>query len=71
MDLINELEKLKADFVEVREIGIVSNEGNTYGFVMRFIDSEHLKAYAPHPAHQVLSEELQHICQKIIDIDIA
>src|SRR5438874_11010255 len=33
------------------------NQGYTYGFVMRFIDKEHLKAYAPHPAHQVVSEE--------------
>ena len=24
----------------------------TYGFVIRFVDSGHLKAYAPHPAHQ-------------------
>ncbi len=47
------------------------NQGYTYGFVMRFTDSEHLKAYAPHPAHQVVSEELQRICQKIIDFDIA
>lgn len=47
------------------------NQGYAYGFVMRFIDSEHLKAYAPHPAHQLVSEELQHICQKIVDFDIA
>ena len=47
-----------------------SNQGYTHGFVMRFADSEHLKAYAPHPAHQVVSEELQHICQKIIDFDV-
>ena len=40
------------------------------GFVMRFVDAEHLKAYAPHPAHQVVSEELQRISQKIIDFDI-
>lgn len=46
------------------------NQGYIYGFVMRFVDAEHLKAYAPHPAHQVVSQELQHICQKIIDFDI-
>jgi len=37
---------------------------------MRFVDEEHLKAYALHPAHQVVSEELQNICQSIIDFDI-
>jgi stress responsive alpha/beta barrel protein len=47
-----------------------SNQGYTYGFVMRFVDNDRLKAYAPHPAHQVVSEELQRICQKIIDFDI-
>src|SRR5437763_9597856 len=46
------------------------NQGYTYGFVMRFVDSERLKAYATHPAHQVVSEELQRICQKIIDFDV-
>jgi hypothetical protein len=46
------------------------NRGYTHGFVMRFIDAKHLKAYAPHPAHQAVSEELQRISQKIIDFDI-
>ena len=46
------------------------NQGYTYGFVMRFTDRERLKAYTPHPAHQVVSEELQRICQKIIDFDV-
>ena len=48
-----------------------SHQGYTYGFVIRFVDSGHFKAYAPHPAHQPVSEELQRICQKIIDFDIA
>jgi hypothetical protein len=46
------------------------NQGYTYGFVMRFVDTTHLKAYAPHPAHQIVSQELQRICQNIIDFDI-
>ena len=46
------------------------NQGYTYGFIMRFVDAEHLKAYASHPAHQAVSEELQQISQKIIDFDI-
>ncbi len=34
------------------------NQGYTYGFVMRFVDAEHHKAYAPHPEHQVVSQKL-------------
>jgi heme-degrading monooxygenase HmoA len=48
----------------------VNHQGYVYGFVMRFVDSEHLKAYAPHPTHQVVSKELQNVCQSIIDFDI-
>ena len=47
-----------------------NNQGYTYGFVMHFVDAEHLKAYAPHPAHQVVSKELQAMCESIIDFDI-
>lgn len=46
------------------------HRGYTYGFVMHFIDKEHLKEYAPHPAHQVVSQELQDMCLSIIDFDI-
>jgi antibiotic biosynthesis monooxygenase (ABM) superfamily enzyme len=46
-----------------------NQQGYTYGFVMRFVDKEHLKAYAPHPAHQVVSKELRDMCQSIIDFD--
>ena len=56
--------------VQVGENRSNYNQGYTHGFVMRFVDAEHLKAYAPHPAHQVVSEELQRISQKIIDFDI-
>ena len=46
------------------------NRGYSHGFVMQFVDQEHLKIYASHPAHQVVSNELQSISQKIIDFDI-
>lgn len=49
----------------------VNHQGYTYGFVMQFVDMEHLKAYAPHPAHQLVSGELRRICSSIIDFDIA
>ncbi len=47
-----------------------NNQGYSYGFVMRFVDAEHLTAYAPHPAHQVVSRELRALCESIIDFDI-
>jgi len=48
----------------------VNHQGYTYGFVIRFTDRDHLRAYAPHPAHQVVSKELRDMCQSIIDFDI-
>lgn len=48
-----------------------SNQGYTYGFVMRFANTEIYKGYAPHPAHQPVSQELQSICESIIDFDLA
>jgi len=48
----------------------VNNHGYTHGFVMQFTDAEVFRGYAPHPAHQPVSEELQRICQGIIDFDI-
>ena len=48
----------------------VNNQGYGYGFVMRFVNAESLKAYVPHPAHQVVSKELQNICESIIDFDV-
>ena len=47
-----------------------NHQGYTYGFVMRFIDAEHLKAYTPHPKHHIVSQELQSICSSIIDFDL-
>ncbi|MBV8694755.1 MAG: Dabb family protein [Chloroflexi bacterium] len=47
-----------------------SNQGYTHGFVIRFVDTNVYKGYAPHPAHQPVSEELQRISQTIIDFDI-
>jgi len=48
----------------------MNRQGYVYGFVMRFVDAEHLKAYVPHPAHQVVSRELLNICESIIDFDL-
>jgi antibiotic biosynthesis monooxygenase (ABM) superfamily enzyme len=48
-----------------------NNKGYTYGFAMRFVDEAHLKAYGPHPDHQIAGAELVRICQSIIDFDIS
>jgi hypothetical protein len=48
-----------------------SNQGYTYGFVMHFADIEIYQNYAPHPAHQPVSQELQRLCEHIIDFDLA
>jgi len=47
-----------------------SNQGYTHGFLLIFDTEEHFRAYAPHPQHQPVSQELQRICQRIIDFDL-
>lgn len=56
--------------VEIGENRSKNHQGYTYGFVMRFVDREYLKAYAPHPAHHIVSNELVRICQSTIDFDL-
>jgi hypothetical protein len=48
----------------------MNHQGYTYGFIMHFVDRDHLNAYAPHPAHRVVSDELVRICHHIIDFDL-
>ena len=69
---VRELRQQIAGIVEIH-VGknlAANHQGYAYGFVMRFADEEHLKAYAPHPAHQVVSQELREMCQSIIDFDL-
>jgi hypothetical protein len=73
--VLSHVQSLQQDIPGIIEIQAGKNlsaahQGYTYGFVMRFTDVEHLKAYAPHPAHQVVSKELRDICSNIIDFDI-
>ena len=56
--------------VQIGENRSTNHQGYTYGFVMHFVDRAHLKAYAPHPAHRVVSDELVRMCQSIIDFDM-
>ncbi|QBD80197.1 Dabb family protein [Ktedonosporobacter rubrisoli] len=46
------------------------NQGYTYGFVMTFVDEEHLKAYSPHPAHRAISPELRRLSSTLLNFDI-
>jgi hypothetical protein len=47
-----------------------NDKGFTHGFIMQFASADHLKAYAPHPAHKVVSDELVRISESIIDFDL-
>lgn len=49
----------------------VGNQIYTYGFVMRFIDREHLQAYFPHPEHKAVSPELRRLCTSLLNFDIS
>jgi hypothetical protein len=56
--------------VQVGENLSMSHQGYTHGFIMHFIDEEHLKAYAPHPAHRVVSDEIRRVSSHVIDFDL-
>lgn len=46
------------------------HQGFRYGIIMRFIDAAHLEAHHPHPAHVVVVEELERLCEQVIDFDL-
>ncbi|MBV9258779.1 MAG: Dabb family protein [Ktedonobacteraceae bacterium] len=47
------------------------NHGYTYGFIMRFVDEEHLQAYFPHPEHKAVSPELRRLCASLLNFDLS
>jgi hypothetical protein len=47
-----------------------AHQGYTCGFIMRFLNQEDLYVYASHDAHQLVSHELQRLCESIIDFDL-
>src|SRR5262249_35612690 len=47
------------------------HHGYSHGFIMHCTDAEHLQAYAGHEAHKPVSDELQRLCESIIDFDLA
>ena len=79
IDEINEalshIQALQAIIPGILDVQIGANmsgnhQGYTYGFVLQFVDAEHLNVYARHPTHRAVSDELVRICQSIIDFDI-
>ena len=42
----------------------------THGIIMRFIDEAHLQAHHPHPAHVAVVEELDRLCEGLVDFDL-
>ena len=47
-----------------------SNQGYTFGFLMRFVDEAHLQAYFPHPEHRVVGAELRRLSNSIMNFDL-
>ncbi len=72
LENVAELKEIIPGITEVKTGENVSanHHGYTYGFIMRFVDKDALKAYAPHPAHQRVSEELVAMCHSILDFDL-
>jgi heme-degrading monooxygenase HmoA len=44
---------------------VITNPDYTHGFIMTFDSEEHLEAYGPHPAHQVVAKEIMEISTAI------
>ena len=72
LDQVRTLQESIPGIIDVQGGGNLSekHQGYAYGFVMHFVDEEHLKAYAPHPAHQVVSNEIRRLCSSVIDFDL-
>jgi quinol monooxygenase YgiN len=47
------------------------HQGYTYGIIMSFQDEASLAAHHPHPAHLAVVAELDALCERIIDFDLA
>jgi hypothetical protein len=74
-EALNHIQALQAIIPGILDVQIganlsVNHQGYSFGFILQFVDTEHLKAYALHPAHQVVSKELVGMCHTIIDFDI-
>ncbi|GCE23419.1 hypothetical protein KDK_72190 [Dictyobacter kobayashii] len=48
----------------------LNNQGYSYGFIMIFIDEEHLKAYFPHPDHRAVGAELRRLSVHLLNFDL-
>jgi heme-degrading monooxygenase HmoA len=76
-EMLNVLEQVKAlkdkipgiIDIQVSQNRNPNNYGYTYGFVMSFVDEEHLKAYSPHPEHRAVSAQLRRLCSTLLNFD--
>jgi Stress responsive A/B Barrel Domain len=73
LDQVRTLQHTIPGIVDVQSGENISekHQGYTFGFIMRFVDEAHLKAYAPHPAHLPVSEAIRRACSHVIDFDLA
>jgi quinol monooxygenase YgiN len=46
------------------------HQGYTYGIIMHFLNEASLEAHHPHPAHVAVIEELERLCERMIDFDL-
>jgi hypothetical protein len=46
------------------------HQGYTHGIIMYFRNEASLAAHHPHPAHVAVVEELEGLCQHMIDFDL-
>lgn len=49
---------------------LTNHQGYRHGFIIQFDTAEHLRDYAPHPAHQPVSAELRRLCQSLLNFDL-
>jgi stress responsive alpha/beta barrel protein len=67
LEQVKELQPIISGLLEVRAGRNLANpdsHGHTHGFIMRFSDETHMRAYfdTPLPQHKAVGEELQRIC---------
>jgi|SRR5215469_3944285 len=48
----------------------VYHGGFSFGVIMHFVDEEHLEAHHVHPAHLAVVEDLDRLCERIVDFDL-
>ena len=76
--VLQQIQALKQSIPDILEVHVgqnlhttEKNRGYTYGYIMHFVDKEHLQAYyAAHPIHKEASMEIRRTCESVIDFDL-